>query len=66
MLNFTGDQTIKEVSLSPTNLSKSSVKEISSELDILCRTTNNKQINIEMQRQSNTDFLPRIQTICHV
>ncbi len=61
MLNFTGEKVIKEVSLSPTNLSKKSVKEISSELDVLCRTTNNKQINIEMQRQSSTDFLPRIQ-----
>ncbi len=61
MLNFTGLQAIKDVTLSPTNLPKSGIDEISSELDILCKTGNNKQINIEMQRQSSINFLPRIQ-----
>jgi len=40
MLEFKGSDQIKDVTLTPTNLPKSSKNEISSEVDVLCTTKN--------------------------
>lgn len=61
LLNFSGDNEIKDVTITSNDLFTEGVSDIKGSVDVLCTTKGRQKIAVEMQKQYKNYFLPRSQ-----